>query len=316
MKIVEATCPGTCGELLEGTYQGHQVLVSLPINIFSKAKISGGGKNKLSPSDWSNQLGKIQKFYPKAWSSFRVMLAGLGQPLSRIEGLDIELSSGLPRGKGMSSSTADMVALMGAGAGYLGQSPSPKDLTRTCQKLEATDSNLFPSLTLMDEDDGSLLSESGWSPAFSILVLEPDQSLDTQGFYGAGVKQAFNRQEGAFRQVLALYHEAVKEENLELLGQASLLSAQLNQAIAPKPYFEEIQSLAQDFPVFGLVTAHSGTVLGFLVRDEDRGPGLEEGLVQALEKIGAGAYYQKVYWAHSCYNGLEIRSCSGGGSTC
>ena len=86
---------GTCGELAQGFYRGEPLLITCPIEKFSTATVSDeftgfeglGSKSRA-------MLCKVLKFLGAAEFKFGV-----------------RLTSELPRGKGMASSSADMAAV-------------------------------------------------------------------------------------------------------------------------------------------------------------------------------------------------------------
>ena len=92
MKII-AEVPGSCGELLQGTVAGQPLLVTCPIDQYSRAVLEEGAPLELPP---------------KAEKMARLASAFYGVALDSVR---ITLHSELPRSKGMSSSSADMAAV-------------------------------------------------------------------------------------------------------------------------------------------------------------------------------------------------------------
>ena len=93
MKIV-VKMRGTCGELAQGFYRGEPILITCPIEKFSTVTISdefagveGLGEKSLA------MLDKVLKIFGATNFKFGV-----------------RLTSELPRGKGMASSSADLAA--------------------------------------------------------------------------------------------------------------------------------------------------------------------------------------------------------------
>ena len=90
--------PGTCGELVQGTICGTNFLVSCPVNWFSRVTIiAAPGQRRIAfPADRIKTARAVR----------RALQREGGAGLAAV----IEVSSGLPIGKGMASSTADLSA--------------------------------------------------------------------------------------------------------------------------------------------------------------------------------------------------------------
>ncbi|BAS29330.1 GHMP family kinase ATP-binding protein [Limnochorda pilosa] len=100
-----ASAPGTCGELVQGTLRGEPFLVSCPISWRACARVVLRRERGLCVS---GPRGR--------WKSLRAVRAALR--LLGVEDVraELSLSSPLPVGKGMGSSTAEVLAAAAATA--------------------------------------------------------------------------------------------------------------------------------------------------------------------------------------------------------
>lgn len=287
MAKVIVSCPGTCGELIQGYVEDEFRLVSCGINMFSVATIT-------SDQGAVNQAGE------KSRKALEATLADL--EISSEDEVKLSISSSLSVSKGMASSTADMAASIYAASLYYKKPMTLEKIAGICTSIEATDSSFFNSLTMFDSRGANFIEQTGWQPNFYVLMLEPKEELNTEAFHTKANDELLKKQAKSFSRVHNLYRVAVKEKSLEKLGQAALKSAKLNQEILPKPFFETIVELSGTFnSCIGVNVAHSGTVIGILLRDLTE----VETIKRVLEDKQVTTYYQKLKVYSSCYKGLQ-----------
>ena len=115
--------PGSCGEVMQGFWQGRPFLVTCPIDRYSTVVVLPG-------------TGRLVGGGAKA----RRALA-LGQAYCRCDSLahDFFLTSELPPGKGMASSSADICAVLAAVAAVNQVHLSEGDIGRLAASIEPTD---------------------------------------------------------------------------------------------------------------------------------------------------------------------------------
>lgn len=290
MKKVIARCPGSCGELIQGFLGQTSKLVSYGVNRYTTITIKE--QNKGNQNDWQ----------PKMKQAAYLTCQYLSIPLEQLNQLSIKKESELPEAKGLSSSTADIAATATALAAYF-QKKLPFDLLlKICLEIEATDSLLFPSLTLFAQNSGHCQLSSDWQPKFYVLMLEPSETLITEEFHGLQTDTLFYEQRHSFQQVFEVYDQAVQTQNLSLLGKAATESAKLNQSILKKPKFEQLLELKEEFPLLGINVAHSGTVVGLMFE--------HLGLLQPLQTLvrlkGLNHVYPRTTCLTTCYEGAHI----------
>ncbi|MGC4431650.1 kinase, partial [Streptococcus suis] len=80
------------------------------------------------------------------------------------DGWKLEKKSTLPIGKGMSSSTADMLAGLQALAVFQNRYLTAEELTTFCCQIEPTDSIAFADWTVINPLTGQILFQTDWKP--------------------------------------------------------------------------------------------------------------------------------------------------------
>jgi len=202
------------------------------------------------------------------------------------KGGQVEISSDIPPGIGMGSSTSDVTATIRAVADYHGVSLSREEVGRLAVLAEcASDSIMIDDrVVLFAHRDGMVLETLGHRLPAMIVVgcdTDPGARVDTLGLEPAD----YNDQEiGAFQVLRAALRRAVTLEDVELLGRVATASARINQRFLPKPKLEPLLELCRRNGGSGIQVAHSGTVAG-LIFDPHR-PGVDAAVQRCLAGIG------------------------------
>lgn len=224
---------GTCGELAQGFYCGEPILITCPIEKFSVATVSdefmgveGLGSKSLA------MLGKILK-------RFRADLK-----------FGVRLTSELPHGKGMASSSADIAAVAQAVALSFGQKLSPEVLGKLCAEIEPTDGIFYSGVVAMNPLTGQLIKRIRAQEQFQIAVFDYGGEVDTL---------KLNRRSDFQIPVIG---DVIDFELTEK-------SAQANQSILPKRGLTELMNFAKSLGAVGVNVAHSGTVTGIFFHATD-----------------------------------------------
>ncbi|TQI80117.1 threonine kinase [Serratia fonticola] len=248
--MAEASCPASCGELLQGWILGGEKLVSCPINWFSHVAVTDG------------QPAKHER--PLMRQMLLTVLEHLGMATDIARGLRIDFHSTIPLAKGMASSTADIAATAQAAARHLGSPLDEATLARLCVQLEPTDSTLFRRLTLFDHQTAALQHPFDWLPTLDILLLESPQTLNTADYHRRDRHHALLDNAATLAQAWELFSRAMKTHDCGKLGEATTLSARASQTLLPKPRFDDLLALVEQSGIYGLNVAHSGSVVGLL----------------------------------------------------
>ena len=135
-----------------------------------------------------------------------------------------------------------------------------------------------------------------------MVVLEPEETLETEAFHSQVNERLFFQQRELFAEVYQYYLSAVKEKSLQMLGEAATQSALLNQEILAKPYFSELVKLRQYHQWLGVNVAHSGSVVGIMIEKPEDIPAV----LEVIKKSNVSRWYSKVSVHQSCYRGVEL----------
>ncbi len=248
-----ARAPGTCGELIQGTWNGTNFLVTCPINLYSTATVE---------LNYSDSEVVVNEGCEKTARAVRYLLDSCGyENLGAI----IEIASELPKGKGMASSTADITAASVAVAEALGLKLSADEIARVALTVEPTDGLMFSGITAFDHVKGVFQRPLPGIPAIDIVVVDTGGAVDTTEFNDRVNLKLLNRlNEPYLMEALEELEAAMKADDLAGIGSCATTSAFANQKILEKPDLEILHKISQQFGGVGVNVAHSGTVVGLL----------------------------------------------------
>ena len=250
-----ARAPGTCGELAQGMLDVVLAMVTCPIDRFSTAtvELAAGSGAVDGPAD-----------SPKAARAVELTLAELGR-----SDLDVRLSldSDIPRGKGMASSTADILSAIEATAAALGERLSPGQQASLALRIEPSDGVMLPGIALFDHIEGRIARSLGQPPPIKVLALEFGGSVDTERYNEIRRTKELQRRSPELSESLRLIEDGLRLGDPELIGDGATLSAMAHQAVLPKLNLDAVIDLGRASGAVGVNVAHSGTVIGLLFAD-------------------------------------------------
>ncbi|MGH3879736.1 MAG: hypothetical protein ACRDSK_22135 [Actinophytocola sp.] len=256
--------PAHHGELLQGVFADEdgrmrRALVTLP-----QPELRSRAIFHPSHHHWgvvgTPELEKVRRAAARALREF-------GARPAAAKGGWIEITSDVPRGIGMGSSTADVTAAIRAVADYHGVALSVAQVARLAVSAEcASDSVMIDGrVVLFAHRDGVVLESLGDQlPPMTVVGCDTDPS-------GAGVDTlALRPAEYDEREILVLealraaLRHAVAAGDVALLAEVSTESARLNQRFLAKPALEPLLELSDGCGALGIQVAHSGTVAGLI----------------------------------------------------
>lgn len=273
--MAEAKCPGTCGELLQGWMSGSEKLISCPIDIYSYISVEHGIQR--------------QPLMPLIEQAIAVTLEFLQIESRFRDSLNIEHSSQLPIGKGYASSTADISATIVALCRHLKQPISQAHIAKLAARLEPSDGVMFEGLALVDHTKGEMAKSYSLSCSPAVLILEPTNTLLTRDFHRLKCQRQLEESSAQLLSALDLFEQGVVDNNIQMIGQASTISAVEHQKIYTTPYFSGILSCVERCDWFGLSLAHSGSIIGLLYDDTQHDIAL---MLSNLKSMGIFDVYQ------------------------
>ena len=249
---------GTFGELLQGrlSEEHGDFLVTLPISRYSYA---------IYVADPTCQ--DVTVFPPEKQKS-KMLACLLFERYTLPHGGRLILQSELPAGKGLASSSADLVATARAISSCFHLSiPSSLLATLMC-RIEPSDGVMYPGVVSFYHRQGRLREFLGMVPPLTIVGIDEGGEVDTLQFNT--VPKAFTyTEELEYQDLLKVLSDAIRQQDVHLIGQVATRSAVLNQKLNPKQMLGEVMALCQEVGGLGVVTAHSGTCLGILLSPDE-----------------------------------------------
>ena len=205
------------------------------------------------------------------------------------KGGEIEITSDVPRGIGMGSSTSDVTATIRAVADCHGIELSKEEIARLAVLAEcASDSVMIDDrVVLFAHREGVVLETFGpqLPPMFVLgCDTQPEAQVDTLRLPPADYDED---EIAAFGVLRAGLRRAIATADVWLLAEVATASARINQRYLAKPGFELMLERCLAHGGCGIQVAHSGTVAGLIF--DARSAGVEQAIERcAAELTGAG----------------------------
>ncbi|MCP2288798.1 GHMP family kinase ATP-binding protein [Nocardia amikacinitolerans] len=265
---------GSCGELLQGATTEHDrdFLVTLPI--------ARGAVAVFEPDPQRHTVTVIPAHKTKSRALARALLARS----TVLRGGVLTLLGDLPEGKGLASSTADLVATARAVADAEGRDISAAEIETELRRIEPSDGVMYPGAVAFYHREVRLLGMLGALPPLTIVTGDEGGLVDTVAFnrYRPAFTAAAKRE---YSDLLATLAVAVARRDVTAIGAVATRSAELSTALRSRPHLDATISAARDLGAAGVVVAHSGTTTGILLDEAD--PDLSA-KVAAAQRICAG----------------------------
>lgn len=253
----EGVSCGTFGELLQGVAtDGTEFLATFPIEVYSHAIYT------LNPEDRQLTIEPASK--KKSLLLARNMLLRFGRaPVGHIS-----IFGGLKEGKGLASSSADMVATARAIARATGIRLSCSELENLLREIEPTDGVMYPGCVHFAHREVALKDHIGFLPSIDIVGADQGGIVDTVN-YNKGGRRFRKGEDVEYEILLERLKSAVRSADLSGIGHVATRSAEMNQHRHEKIYLHNFLKLAADVAALGVAASHSGTYLGILLAGDD-----------------------------------------------
>jgi uncharacterized protein involved in propanediol utilization len=270
---------GTFGELLQGampeTTGLDDFLVTFPID------------------RWTHAWFRFEPDAPlQVFPSHKVKSRRLAEMLlaRHSGGGTLIIDSDLPVGKGLASSSADLVATARAVGPVLGLEASPRAIEGWLRPIEPTDGVMYPGVVVFEHRKVRMASELGVLPPLTVVAVDEGGQIDTVAFNRRPRRYSL-AQRREYARLLDELTGAVGTGDLTALGAVTTCSAILNQPLLPKRHLEAMLGISSAAGALGVVCAHSGTMLGILLSDDASGhAGRLRQVTRACEAVaGPGA---------------------------
>ncbi|MDF3299503.1 GHMP family kinase ATP-binding protein [Streptomyces tropicalis] len=249
---------GTFGELLQGALPGADgdFLVTFPLARWATAVFR--------PRPGGRDVHVVPPHKGKSRRVAETVLDALGVPGGGL----LELGGTLPEGKGMASSSADLVATVRAVGAAFGRSFTPAETEDLLRGVEPADGVMYDEIVCFHHRAVRLGRRLGTLPPLAVVAHDEGGQVDTVAHnrsaaaVGAGERREYAR-------LLDRLADAVAAGDLPAVGAVATRSAELNTARRARPGFARLHALAREVGGLGLVLAHSGTLLGVLLDADD-----------------------------------------------
>ncbi|MFC4496349.1 kinase [Streptomyces ovatisporus] len=276
------TAFGTFGELLQGVLpeDGGDFLVTLPVARWSMATFrqdAGVGGIGVRPAHKK-----------KALQLARMIAEEERRPVRGV----LTVSSVIPEGKGLASSSADLVATARAMASTLRTPMPPCRIERLLARIEPTDGVLYPAIVAFHHRAVRLRAVLGTLPAMTVVGIDEGGAVDTVA-YNRIPKSFSTAQSHEYARLLDRLSYAVPRHDLAEVGQVATRSALMNQPFRYKRSLDPMLEICRDVGGLGVAVGHSGTTLGILL--DSRDPSCTRRAMEAAQACGERAGNVAVY---------------------
>lgn len=250
------TSPGTCGEFIQGFLHNTPVLISCPINRFTTGIVNLSSDNNNSMNLVENFRAKSLKAYYATKKYYNIMDKNLSLPY---------LTSQLQEEKGMGSSTADITTVILATALQANIKPSYEEIAVIATSIEPTNSSFFNSTKVFNYINGNIVDDFGMLPNLKIITFDTGVLINTELFNAQSkLHKLYKQNEAITEEALYWFKKGLSTNNYNLLGKGSSMSAIAHQSILYKPELEPLYHIGHKFNSYGVINAHSGSLLGLI----------------------------------------------------
>lgn len=250
-------CHGTLGELVQGPYtrdgELHIGLVSLPLRRYSWMHFEPDAEG-----DVDVDLAHRQKC--RRAMALYLHAAGRRLPPGRWS-----CESELLQGKGMASSTADMVATIRCLDSLFARRTSLEGIAAILRQVERSDSVFLDRYALYLSARQEVVCPLPASPAFHACYIDEGESVDTEAL-GPHLLDHYHRHLDAYRRNLTCAIAAFRTRDLAGIARCATTSARLAQPAVPKRHLDALLHEQRHFSADGIVVAHTGSLIGYLYR--------------------------------------------------
>ncbi|WP_218009189.1 GHMP family kinase ATP-binding protein [Herbidospora cretacea] len=264
---------GTFGELLQGVLpDGRHFLVTLPITAGVTARFQ-----YLPDAD---ELTADPEHKRKSLVVARRALTALG----RRGGGRLRLTGDLPEGKGMASSSADLVATARAVADAVKGAFAPAEVEALLRGIEPSDGVMYDDAVVFHHREVRLHSRLGPLPDLVVVGYDEGGQVDTVE-YNRRLPTVGRADRVEFAHLLDRLSAAVRAADVAEIGRVATRSAELHAARRERRAFAAVRRASDLAGGLGVVAAHSGTLLGVLLAGDD--PDLDQRIAEIRRQCAA-----------------------------
>ncbi|MFJ9737044.1 kinase [Streptomyces sp. NPDC101166] len=249
---------GTFGELLQGALPApdSDFLVTFPLARWATAVFR--------PAPEAREVRVVPGHKGKSRRVAEAVLAALGESGGGL----LELCGDLPEGKGMASSSADLVATVRAVGAAFGRTFTPAQTEAFLRGVEPADGVMYDEIVCFHHRAVRLRRRLGTLPPLVLVAHDEGGQVDTVT-HNRTATAIGTSERHEYARLLDRLTGAVAAGDLPAVGEVATRSAELNGRLRPRAGFPELRTLCHEVDGHGLVLAHSGTLLGVLLDAHD-----------------------------------------------
>lgn len=192
----------------------------------------------------------------------------------------LDIDSNIPVGKGLSSSTADMVASIRALENALGIALKRDYIGQRITEIDPNDGLHYENSCAYHHTTGKLIRQYDFVPPLHILGIDLGGHVDTVGFNNTSMHWTDGEMD-AYAAMLEEATAAFAAEDTEALCALATRSTQAWQQRMPKRELPLVMDLCADTGALGVINTHSGTFLGLAYPAPTENLG---GILQTVER--------------------------------
>lgn len=281
------SCPGTLGELFQGPicWGGDLqiAIASLPFSKRSRCRYELAAVQ--GPSDGLE--GR-----PKTARAIALLLA---QHRLRLPPGHFRFRSELEVGKGMASSTADIVAAVRCVGKVVGRRFRAREIMDVLRPVERSDSVFLREGALYLSERHEVVMRFGRSISYTAAYLVEPGSVETEAMREC-LLEHYRSSRPAYLGALERFIAAAVQRDPLRVAAAATESACLSQRCLPKRHFVALRSAMKALGADGLFVAHTGSVIGYLYASPP--PAEQRAEIEAFFAVlGEQVRFASVGWA-------------------
>ncbi len=274
---------GTFGELVQGELNGTPFLVTLPIRWGTRAIFIP----RPAPG---------VEVYPPHRKKAQVAAQQVLKYLGKTQGGLLSVSSVIPIGKGMASSSADVVASMRAVSAALGKPIPASRMAYIAARIEPSDGVMYDGVVAFNPRQGVILERWGPMPTGLIVGLVGQGRVNTEAHHRDRIPYTEEHQK-KLSLALNRAREGVIRRDFTLIGEAGRFSAEVQWERGSDDEILEAVLHQSKERQWGVVIAHSGTVRGFIFSPQAVRKGQALEAERYLRGLGGGSVFR--FWTQS-----------------
>jgi uncharacterized protein involved in propanediol utilization len=276
------------GELFQGAYWEEGVpqisIISLPVARFSWVHfIETPGEQ---PHHDLGALGRA-----KSQQAVRLFCShyGVELPTGRWE-----VFSELEVGKGMASSTADVVATLRCLFRVFNLDYDQRLVIDILSRIERADSIFLDEFVLYLSGRHRIIHRFGSRIGMFTCYSVENAIIDTESLTEQLLAH-YRRHSAAYQECLEKTIQAFQVGDVGAIAACSTRSAELSQLVVPKQNFDAIADRRQDFRADGLFVAHTGSVVGYLFKERPDRTLMDE-ISSFFRELGEQCHFAQGGW--------------------